>query len=155
MKKSIFVITFIILSVLFSYSFVYAENAGGQVVNGVKDTINGVGNAAGDVVNGTAGAVKDGANAVKDTTQNAANDANNGMQNAGDDMKNGAENMGNDMRNGTNNAFNATRTSTENATNNDNNQGWMNRDIWTWIIVGIITIVIVALIWYYASRTNQ
>lgn len=155
MKKSIIAITFIILSLLFSYSFVYAENAGGQIVNGVKDTVNGVGNAAGDAANGAAGAIKNGAENVKDTTQNAGDKMQNTAENAGNDMKNGAENMGNDMRNGANNAFTATRTATENTTNNDN-QGWMNnRDIWTWIIVGIIAIVIIALIWYYASRSNQ
>lgn len=166
MKKSIFIISFIILSVLFSYSFVYAENPGQQMVNGMKETADGAGNAIEDAANGTAGAIKDGANGLKNMTEDAANNAKKGMENAGEnvdnamenagnDIQDGAENVGDSMRNAGNRTYEAARTATESPTTNNNNQGWMNRDIWTWIIVGIITIVIVALIWYYASRNTH
>lgn len=156
MKKSIFIISFIILSLFFSYSFVYAENAGQQVVNGIRDTVGGVENAAEDAANGTAGAIKNGTENVKNTAQDAANGAKNGMENAGDNTMNAMDNADNNMRNNMDNGYEAKRTATESpTTNNNGNQGWMNRDMWTWIIVGVITIVIIALIWYYASRNNH
>ena len=166
MKKIVFIISFVILSVIFSYSCVFAENAGEQVVNGIQDTANGVKNGAKDAVNSTAGAVKNGAENVKETTQDATNGAKNGLENAGENIKNTAENAGNDamntmdnagdnMRNGNDNAYTAERTATESPTTNNNNQGWMNRDMWTWIVVGVITLVIIALIWYYASRNTH
>lgn len=165
MKKSIFIISFIILSLFFSYSFVFAENAGEQVVNGVRQTVNGVENAAQDAANNTGNALQESGNNMKNKAQDAGNNikgslenAGNNLQNAGNNMMNSVENAGNDMMNSTDNMMNddgytASRTAAE--TNNNQANGWMNRDMWTWIIVGIITIVIVALIWYYASRHNQ
>ena len=165
MKKSIIIISFIILSLLFSSSFVFAENAGNQVVDGIRNTVGGVENAAQDAANGVGGAVKNGANMIKDgaqnvgngmsnATQDMGNSVNNGVNNAGDEIKNSADKTGNTMRNMGDGAFNATRTATEDNTNNGS-QGWMNRDMWTWIIVGIITIAIIALIWFYASKNNR
>ena len=168
MKKRIFIALFVLVSLLFSCSYVMA-NTDNNLVEGVKSTVNDAGNMAADAGNATAGAIKDGANNVKDKTQDAMNNAKNGTEKAGNDVKNAAENagnnvkdgmqnMGNDMNNGMNNQgtndYTATRTATEQNTGN-NTQNWMNRDIWTWIIVGIISIVIVALIWYYASRNNR
>ena len=154
MKKSIFIISFIILSVFFSYSFVYAENSGQQMVNGMKETADGAGNAVKDAANGTAGAINNGVDGLKNMAGDTVNNAKDGLNNAGNDIKNGADNIGDSMRNADNNTYEATRTATENPNNNDN-QGFMNRDMWTWIIVGIITIVIIALIWYYASRSTH
>ena len=135
MKKSIFIALFVILSLLFSCSYVMATNDN-NLAEGVKNTVNNAENMAENAGNSAAGAIKNGANDVK-----------NGVQNMGNDAKNAMNNMDN-------NGYTATRTATEqNAVNST--QNWMNRDIWTWIIVGIITIVIVALIWYYASRNNR
>lgn len=158
MKKSIILISFIILSLLFSSSFVFAENAGNQVVNGIRNTVGGVENAAQDAANGVGGALKDGAqnvgNGMSNAAENIGNSVNNSANNAGDQIKDSADKTGNTMRNMGDGAFNATRTATEDNTNNGS-QGWMNRDMWTWIIVGIITIAIIALIWFYASRNNH
>ena len=154
MKKSIIIISFIILSLLFSSSFVFAENAGNQVVDGIRNTVGGVENAAQDGAN----MIKDGAqnvgNGMSNATQDMGNSVNNGINNAGNEIKNSADKTGNTMRNMGDGAFNATRTATEDNTNNGS-QGWMNRDMWTWIIVGIITIAIIALIWFYASKNNR
>ena len=72
-------------------------------------------------------------------------------------MKDTAENTGNDMKDAVedvgDNVYTATRTSTENTTNNGGN--WMNGNMWTWIIVGIIAIIIVALVWYFVSKSNH
>lgn len=157
MKKSIFIALFVILSLLFSCSYVMATNDN-NLTEGVKNTVNNAENMAENAGNSAAGAIKNGANDVKNATGDVMNGAKNGVENAGNDVKNGVQNIGNDannaMNNMDNNGYTATRTATEqNAVNST--QNWMNRDIWTWIIVGIITIVIVALIWYYASRNNR
>ena len=68
-------------------------------------------------------------------------------------MKNIGNNMKDTGKAKTENGYNATRTATETTTNNTNNG--LTKDMWTWIIVAIIAIVIIALIWYYASRNNH
>lgn len=164
MKKSIIAISFIILSLLFSSSFVFAENAGNQVVNGIRNTVGGVENAAQDATNDLGGAIKNGTNMVQNGAQNAGNamtnatenmgnSVNNMANNAGDEIKDSANKTGDNMRNMGDMTYDATRTATQDNTNNGS-QGWMNRDMWTWIIVGIITVAIIALVWYYASRNN-
>ena len=52
MKKSIFTISFIILALFFSFTYVFAANAGEQMINGMKETTEGAGNAVKDVTNG-------------------------------------------------------------------------------------------------------
>ena len=160
MKKSIFIITFILIALFFSFSCVFAAEGGEKVVNGLKDTAEGAVDVAEDAANGAGNAIKNGANNVRNVTQNAsngvdnaANGIGNAAENVGNDMRNAAENVQDNMENQANDSYTATRTASENAGNNTS--GWMNRDLWTWIVVGIITIVIVALIWYYASRNNR
>lgn len=167
MRKSIFVIAFVLVSVIFSYSFVFAadaKNVGNDVVNGVRNTVGGAENVVEDAAKGAAGAIKNGVQAVQDTaggdnnqaqknTENMGNDVKNTAENVGNDTKNAAENVGNGMNKTGNNAYTATRTATE--TTGETTKNWMSSNVWTWIIVGIIAIVIIALIWYYASRNNQ
>lgn len=178
MRKSIFVIAFVLVSVIFSYSFVFAadaKNVGNDVVNGVRNTVGGAENVVEDAAKGAAGAIKNGVQAVQDTaggdnnqaqknTENMGNDVKNTTENVGNDVKNTAENVGNDTKNAAenvgnginktgNNAYTATRTATEKT--GETTKNWMSSNVWTWIIVGIIAIVIIALIWYYASRNNQ
>lgn len=159
MKKSIFIISFVLVALFFSFSCVFAEDGGQKVINDIKNTTNGASDMVQDAANGTGGAIGNGANDVRDGAENVANDAKDAVENAGNDIGSGAENAGNDIKNGTENTENNMRnqsdnayTATRTATNGTGN--FMSRDIWTWIIVGIIAIVIVALIWYYASRNN-
>lgn len=148
MKKSIFTITFIILSILFSASFVFAaENNVENVKNNMVDTVNNAGNVVQDTASGAAGAVKNGLNAIGNTTQNMTNSVNN----AGNDMMNNTDNNMMNTDNNSNSDYTATRTATEN--NTETAGGYNN--MWTWIIVGIIAIVIIALIWYYVSQNNH
>ena len=160
MKKSILIALFVVLSLLLSCSYVMATNDN-NLAEGVKNTVNNAENMAESAGNSAGVAIKNGANDVKNVTEDAMNGAKNGAENVGNDVKNGMQNMGNDannamnnMNNQNNNDYTATRTAAEQNTGNTT-QNWMNRDIWTWIIVGIITIIIVALIWYYASRNNR
>ena len=67
MKKSIFTISFIILALFFSFTYVFAANAGEQMINGMKETTEGAGNALKDVTNGAIGTIRNGADNIKDT----------------------------------------------------------------------------------------
>ena len=48
-----------------------------------------------------------------------------------------------------NNNYTVTRTSA------DNTMMGMNSTAWTWIIIGIAAIGIIAIVWYYTSQTNS
>lgn len=141
MKKSIFIVLFVILSLVFSCSYVFAEN-NNNLSNDIQNAMNNAGNAVQNTANNASGAITNGAN-------DAINEAKDSAEKTGNNVKNTAENAGNTVKD-----YTATRTSVDEATSN-NTKNWMNKDIWTWIIVGIITIVIVALIWYYASRNSD
>ncbi len=147
MKKTIYVISLIIISLFLSFSYVYANNDGKDAVNAVRNTVGGAENVVEDTAKGTAGAVRSGFNTIGEGTENVMNDA----KNMGNDMGNNAQDETNKAKTDSN--YNATRTATENGANNATTG--MSKDVWTWIIVAIISIVIIALIWYYASRNNS
>ena len=65
-----------------------------------------------------------------------------------DNIKNAANNIGNAVT-GTSNNYTATRTSA------DNTFMGMNSTAWTWLILGIAAIAIIALVWYYSSQLNN
>ena len=64
-------------------------------------------------------------------------------------MEEGANNIGNAMMNN-NNDYTATRTSAT-----DNTFMGMNSTAWTWLILGIAAIAIVALVWYYSMQIRS
>ena len=94
----------------------------------------------------------DGGNMVKDAADNVRN-AVGGVENT---VENVANNVGNNMKNNNHNNqqndYNATRTST--GTTSNTFMG-MNATAWTWLIIGIVAIAIVALVWYYAMQTRS
>lgn len=138
MKKSIFTISFIIISLFFSFSFVFAtDNNMDNLKNNMMNTVNSAGNVVQDAAEGTAGAVQNGMNTVGDKSR---------------EFTNNIENAGNDMMDNVNSDYTATRTAAENNTT-PSNIGYDN--IWTWIIVGVIAIVVIALIWYFVSQNNE
>ena len=149
MKKSIFITLFVIFSLFISFSYVYAnDNTMENIKNNLTDTANNAGNVAGDAAKGTAGAVENGMNGVGNAAQNGMN----AIGNTAENMVNGVRNAGNDVGNAVNDMdYSATRTAAE---TDANNSGAMN-NMWTWIIVGVIAIAIIALIWFYVSQNNR
>lgn len=139
MTKKIF-FTFLLISLLFfsiSYSFA-TTNVGNDLMSAGKN----VGNA----VKGTADAAIDGARDLTNGASNMMND----MTNANGDKESDAtntlattdgifDNAGRD--------YTAMRTSTT-----DNNLLGMSEMAWTWLILGIVGAVIVALVWYYGAQ---
>ena len=128
---SLFLITFC------SYSFA-ATTAGNAVMN--------AGNSVGNAVKGATNAVVNGARGLTNGTSNIMND----MTNAEGDTENDATNTlatNDGMLGTTNGDYTATRTATGN-----NNLLGMSDTTWTWIILAIVGLAIVALVWYYGAQ---
>ncbi len=156
MSKKFFVSLVIILCAIFSFTFCFATENGAGVENAVNDVRNFVGGVEDTVEN----AAKDVSNASKDAT----GDWENGMQgNEDSDTNNGSAGMGTtngttgDMKGGTtgattdNGGYTATRVDAE-----DNSVLGMSSTAWTWLILGIAAIAIIALVWYYSMQfTNN
>ena len=127
MNRKMFSIILILSLFLISFcSFSFATT---EALNSTKNTVMNVGNAIGNGVKGVAnGAANLGKDAMN-TTQAAGNSivGATGMNNGGMD-------------------YTATRTSAT-----DNVMG-LSSTAWTWLILGIVGIVIVALVWYYGAQ---
>lgn len=149
-NKKIFIIALIfILSFLF-FNISLANNELQNMANGVRNVVGGA-------ENGIEGAVRDFSNTSKDITndmQNGANEMTNNVENTVNNMtddNNDNDNNGNPVTSTTDGTYNATRTA---ATDNATFMG-MNSTAWTWLIIGVVTIAIVALVWYYSMRVNN
>ena len=137
-KKIVFTLLLISLLILnIYYSF---------AATGIGNTLKDAGNTAGNAISGATGAIVDG---TRDLTNGATNMMND-MTNANGDMENDATNtLGttDDMFDNTEGNYTATRTATDN-----NNLLGMSDTTWTWLILGIVGAVIVALVWYYGTQ---
>lgn len=141
MKKKCFLSLIIALCVIFSFTFCFASNDN-----------NGWSKAANDVRNVVGG--------VENTVENAAMDVSNTSKHATNDIENGLDGATN--RNDNNSTMgimdnNGGRYSTSRVNTGDTTVLGMTSTAWTWLIVGIAAIAIIAVIWYYSmqfTRTN-
>lgn len=116
-----------------------------DATNMVQDATNGVR----DVVGGAENAIEDAAGGVSNTAKNVTR----GMENGANSITNSMSNTMNNMASSaTNNGYTATRTVTD--TQPATFMG-MNATTWTWLIMGIAAIAIVALVWYYATSLRS
>ena len=92
-----------------------------------------------DVIND----VRNTAGTVEDKMENAVKDVSNTSKKATNTMEN---NIGSTFNNGN---YNTTRVST------DNTVMGMTSKTWTWLIVGITAVAIMALIWYYTMQNSN
>ena len=148
MNKKIGISIAIIISMIFSFTICFANDGG----NMVQDAANGVRNAVGGAENAVEDATKDISNGVKNVT----NSVENGAQGVTNGVENSAKNATNKIEGATqntmNSAYNATRTSVD--ANSGTLMG-MNATAWTWLIMAISAIAIVALVWYYGTQRNS
>ena len=118
--------TFFALTLLFSFSKVLATNGdlntAGQAV---KNVTQGAANVVENVVKDAGTAVEQGSSTIKNATGNMVNTA--------------------EART-TNNGYTATRTSTA----QDTFMG-MNATAWTWLVIGVLGVLVIGLIWYYGK----
>lgn len=109
-----------------------------------------------DAANGVRNAVGGAENAVEDATKDISNGVENGAQGVTNGVENSAKNATNKIEGATqntmNSAYNATRTSVD--ANSGTLMG-MNATAWTWLIMAISAIAIVALVWYYGTQRNS
>ena len=135
MNKKFFVSFAIILCAIFSFTVCFATDNG----NGLQKATNDVRNFVGGVENTVENAAMD----VSNTSKNVTGDVENGMNRHGNTGFMGST----DNNNG---RYSATRTST------DNTVMGMSSTAWTWLIIGIAAIAIIAVIWYYSMQfTNN
>ena len=143
-KKIIVSACILLASILLSFNLCLANDA----TNMLEDAANGVRNAVGGAEN---------------AIQDAAGGATNTVRNMTEGIENGANSATNTMRNATN--------STKDTNNNMNNEGYvatrtatdagaatfmgMTATAWTWLIMGIAAIAIVALVWYYGNQLRS
>lgn len=131
MKKKFLVISALLFSLFaFSASYTFANT---NMVNTVEQATQNVTSAAGNMLNRGV-----------DATKNTVNDVENGMQKAGNSLVSGTTTNTNNNRTGN---YTATRT---------NADTWlgMTSTAWTWLIMGILAVAIVALVWFYARQEN-
>lgn len=137
MNKKIFVSLVVAVFAIFSFSICFA-NDGNTVVNTATNDIR---NFVGGVENTVENAALDISNTSKDVTGGTENK----MSKSEDKMNNGIFSSA-----GATNNYSARRTSTENTVMG------MSSNAWTWIILGVAAIAIIAVVWYYSMQfTNN
>jgi hypothetical protein len=98
--------------------------------------------------------IKDGVHSATDTVidgaSNLVNDARKGVGAIESTVENGAKDISNAIHHDNTNGYTTTRTATTGTTTNG-----MNSTLWTWVILAVASVVIIGLIWYYASQNNH
>ena len=132
MKK--FIISSILLSIIImsSYSVFAAKSNTGNIMANVGDSMQNVTEGARNTVGSIENGIENGAMSVKNTIMGTTNT-----------MENGAENMTNYV---SNNNYTAQRTAGETTVLG------MTTNTWTWLIIAIVGIAIIALVWYYGAQ---
>ena len=170
MNKKLIYSIFILVSIIFTFSYTFAANDNSMMHNAAESVKN--------VVGGAENAVEDAARGVSDTSKNITG----GLQNAGNNVSNTVSNTMNNVTtpdNSTNHTTeNQTANNTDNSdnmigTNNNDNTNYtaartattsgedtttflgMNSTVWIWIIMGIAALGIGILVYSYFNQTNR
>ncbi len=166
MTKKIFALIIVMILIL-ATSSVFATNE-------IKDSMDKTGSTVRNIVDGTGNVLRDTGAAITDGAKNLGEDVENGARNMGEAISNGARDIGNTINNGArdagaavsngasrvttdltrsdnmNSGYTATRTSTESGTIMG-----MSANTWTWFILAITALAIIALVWYYAMENKN
>ena len=122
MKKKFFISMALIVSFIFSFSVCFAAD-GLEKAADVRNVVGG----------------------VENTVENAAMDVSNVSKNATSSMENGMTSE--TTRTGTSGNYSTSRVST-----GDAGIMGMSSNTWTWLILGIAAIAIIAVVWYYSMQ---
>lgn len=100
--------------------------------------------------------LEDASNSAKNTIKGAENTIGDTAKNITEGIENGtkdtADSIMDNTKNAVNNTYVATRTSAD--VTNGTFMG-MNATAWTWLIMAILGVLIVAMVWYYAKQKNS
>ena len=139
MYKKLLISMAILIVGIFSFSICFANN-------GLQDAADGVRN----IVGGAENAVEDAARNISNASKDATGKIEEGANNVGNAVMNNVDNNTHARTDVANNNYTATRTSTT-----DNTFMGMNATAWTWLIIGVAAIAIVALVWYYSMQVRS
>ena len=128
MKKKLLISLAIILASIFSFTVCFATDGLENVTNAVRNVVGG----------------------VENTVENAAKDVSNVSKDATGSVENGMNSDTHNSMSRTNN-YNTTRV----ATGSSNMSGGMSASAWTWLILGIVAIAIIAVVWYYSMQLTN
>ncbi len=138
MKKKL--ILSIIIAIVFSFYINYS-----YATNMVQDAANTITNS----INKTENTMQNAGNAVMDAGNSVMNAANNVVDGAAGAINTITQDRNNNINDKNNTNYTVTRTAGEGTILG------MNATTWTWIIMGLIAISIVALVWYYSMQTTD
>ena len=138
MRKSLLLFSLIVAMLLIFSTFSFANN-------NIMDGLNSAGSTVKNMVDDAGNTIRSGVEDIGNGIKNGANDVENGIAT-------GTLDIDTSMRDTTSGAtsddsYTATRTSAT-----DDNVMGMSVTSWTWLIFGIVGILIVALVWYYGSQ---
>jgi len=153
MKIKLFLSFIIALSLIFSFTFVFATEEN----NGLKDAMNATENTVEDAARGTVNAVKDTTRDATNAVSNVVNDvtgATRNMVNSVTADRNNTTNNQNNNNYGTTGNYSTERTATT-AYNDEGTFMGMNSTTWIWIVMGVTAIAIIALVWYYSMQLAE
>lgn len=169
-KKSIIAILLFCIAVFIS-STAFASNlvnATGNTLNGIRDGVQNMASDAGNSMerakDGIGGAMENAGDGLenmahnagsamenaKDGISNMLHDGEDGVRRAEDDMENTAGTVGRDMDSDMD-GYTATRTSATDALGTTRT----NNTVAIWTVLALAGAIIIALIWYYATQTNN
>jgi hypothetical protein len=131
MTKKVFAFL-IAIFIIFATSSVFAANE-------IKDSMDKAGSSVQNVVDGAGNIIKDAGTTITDGAKNVGNAVSNGTNKLTTDMT---------RTDTTNTNYSATRTSA------DSSFMGMSANTWTWFILAIAALAIIALVWYYAMQNN-
>lgn len=141
MKKKFFILSSLIFAFLFFTS---------TMAFAADNTMNAIGDGARNVVNGVENLVTKGV----DATKNTVNDVSKGIGDTMNSEKNATQNTTQNATRNNSNNYSTQRTATRTTANNGMFAG-MNAMTWSWIIMGILGIAIVALVWTYGMQYDK
>ena len=135
-RKILYTLTlFLLFAFTFTFCLATDQNPVQEATNSVKN-----------VVGGAENSIENGVKDIGNMTKEGTNSIEKGMNNAGNELKSSTSKIENNQ-----NSYVATRTSTDGTATFMG----MNATTWTWLIIGIAAIAIVALVWYYSSQITN
>ncbi len=143
MYKKLLISFSILIAMILSFTVCFANDN-----HMLENAANGVRNVVGSAEN----AVEDAAKDVSNTSKEATNNIENGANNVENRVTDNHDNMAATTNSTTANNYTATRTATDGTASTFMG---MSATAWTWLIIGIAAIAIVALVWYYAAQMRS
>jgi len=138
MKKKIF-----ISAIISIFAFLVLINTS-FAANNAKDTLKDSGEKSKNTIQSAGNTIQNATMDATNVVENVFDNGKNTVQNMTDDMGNGVNTLENDVTGG----YNTDQTSAEQTTN-------AASDIWLWVILAVIALMVIGVVWFYTSQTND